>query len=135
MPDGQKRTSVTTTTTIAHLKKKKKRSYLKRHIDFVCRVCDPIIKRSVRHKLVDSASRSQVYAICECIKNVVTCVCPISPQVKQSLQKFRRPLTALSKPKKDLSVEERKKVLNQRGSGFFLPAILSAIASHFLTKN
>lgn len=109
-------------------------SYFKKHTDFVCRFCNPKTKKAARSKLLQSAKPSQVYAICECIRNVVNCQCPVDDATIKKLTKFEKPLTELSKPKRALSVEKRKRVLSQRGAGIFLPLILSSVASYLIDR-
>lgn len=106
--------------------------YLRKHHNFVCRVCSPHVKASVRKTLIGNATNREIYAICECIKNVVNRCCPITDDVRAKLSRFRKPLSALSLQKRKLGVSVRKKILIQRGSGIFLPLIASAVISYLL---
>lgn len=111
-----------------------KSSYLKRHTEFVCRFCSSFTKSSSRKRQLDLAKKSQVYAICECIKNVVTLKCPVDESTRTKLQKFKKPLLRLSQPKRSLTIDQRKQLLNQKGSGIFLPLILSSVASYLIDR-
>lgn len=106
--------------------------YLAKHHKFVCRVCLPSLKPSARKHLISKASNHEIYALCECIRNVVCRSCPISKETLRQLARFQRPLTSLSQDKRKLKVAQRKKILVQRGSGIFLPLIASAVMSYLL---
>jgi len=108
--------------------------YLKRHTDFVCRFCSSSSKPSSRRNQLEKAKKSQVYAVCECIRNVITCKCPVDDSTRAKLQRFKKPLLKLSLPKRSLTIEQRKQLLNQKGSGIFLPLILSSVASYLIDR-
>lgn len=110
------------------------KSYFNQHTEFVCRYCSPKTKPQARRKLLANAKRGEIYALCECIQNVVDLKCPISKATVEKLQKYKQPLLKLSQPKRSLPVEERRKLLNQRGSGVFLPLILSSVASYLIDR-
>lgn len=109
-------------------------SYFSRHVDFVCRFCSPTLKPKARKKLLASAKKSEIYAICECIDNVVSQTCPVPEHTVSQLGKYQLPLLKLVQPKRKVTIDERKKILSQRGSGIFLPLILSTVASYLIDK-
>lgn len=111
-----------------------KRPYLYKHAEFVCKACSPKLKARLRRNLVNNAKPSQIYAICECVKNVVTRECPVSPRIIEKLYRFSRPLMKLSLPKRNVTIDERRKILNQKGAGIFLPLILSSVASYLVDR-
>ena len=112
-----------------------KPSYLSKHAGFCCRVFDKKqLSTRKRNQLIAKASDKQIFAICECIRNVVTCKCPLPSKHKQTLQKYKSTLLKLSGRKASLPVDQRRTLLQQKGSGIFLPLIGSAVASYLINK-
>ena len=114
--------------------KPRKAPYLQKHASFCCRVFASSSQARRRNALISNASDSQVLALCECIKNVLNCVCPVSAKQKAHLGKYQKALIRLCEKKSSLPVVQRKKLLQQKGAGVFLPLIGSAIASYLMNK-
>ena len=109
--------------------------YLSKHAGFCCRVFDKkLLSTRKRNQLIGGATDKQIFALCECIRNVVNCRCPLSNKHKHSLQKYKKTLLKLSSRRAALPVGERRKLLQQKGSGIFLPLIGSAVASYLINK-
>lgn len=112
----------------------KSKPFFKKHYRFVCKVCSPELKNNQRKQLIEKASDSEIFSLCECISNIVSKNCPITKEAKKKILKFKRPLLNLCKPKSKLEVGKRKKILSQSGSGVFLPIVASAVLSYLLNK-
>lgn len=104
---------------------KKKWAFLRR--DFLS-LLGKTKNRKRRKKLIDYADRYDIRAICECIQNFLNEHIDMSPEKIEEIGKYKTLLRSLME--KELTNEERKRALKQRG-GFLpllIPAVLSAIS-------
>jgi len=85
-------------------------------------------KRNYKKVLIDNADKKLLEAICESADNLLIGNLPITLEIKEKLKKHRKSLVKLAD---NTSVEEKKKVLNQKGGflNILIPAIISGVAS------
>ena len=85
-------------------------------------------KRNYKKILIDNADAKLLEAICESADNLLIGNLPITEENKHALKKHRKSLVKLAD---NTSIEQKKKVLNQRGGflNILIPAIISGVAS------
>lgn len=111
-----------------------KSNYLSKHHRFICKVCSPHLSSKSRKLLLSKASDEEIFAVCECICNVVEKHCPIQKSTLKKLVPFKNQLLKLGSGKSFASLTERRKILSQKGSGTFLPLIASSVISYLMQK-
>lgn len=78
-----------------------------------------------RRGLILGADKQLVDCLCECALNVLNGNIPLKPSEKRKLKKYKQNLRSLVNKK--VSVQKKKKTLNQKGG--FLGALLTPILS------
>ena len=76
-----------------------------------------------RKALVDSATNSQIDAICSCADNLLSQRIPLSPRARQRLRPYKSAIRVLAD--RSVSRQRKRRVLNQKGG--FIGALLSTV--------
>ena len=82
--------------------------------------------------LLKTATNEQLCAICECCLNVINRNCPINNLQLKQLKPYKK--TLLNLVYKKGSAKSKRKILQQRGSGIFLPLLLPLALSYLAGK-
>ncbi len=85
-------------------------------------------KRDYKKILIENADKKLLEAICESADNLLVGNLPITDEIKAKLKKHRKSLVKLAD---NTTIEEKKKILNQKGGfiNILIPAIISGVAS------
>jgi len=85
-------------------------------------------KRDDKKILIENADKKLLEAICESADNLLVGNLPITDEIKAKLKKHRKSLVKLAD---NTTIEEKKKILNQKGGfiNILIPAIISGVAS------
>lgn len=80
----------------------------------------------LRRKMIQGASKEMIQCVSECCQNVLKGNVALSPSQKQRLKSKRQHLRTLAD--KRVSIQKKKRVLNQKGGLFPLLALAPIIA-------
>ncbi len=99
-----------------------------KHIDYLSLLGKEKCKRR-RDLLLDYASKEQIYAIAECIDNVLRGVVPLKQDQLRRLKKYKTPMRHVSDRR--TPVVTKRETLKQKGGflGALIPLAVSAIGS------
>ena len=85
-----------------------------------------LLPKNIKKSILKHLDCKSINLICEICINILKKNIPLKPEV---LRKFRRHRHIIKRlVDKDTPLKRKKFVLNQRGSGFFLPLLFSAVA-------
>lgn len=87
-------------------------------------------KPKLRKAILSSSNIDLIKTICEIAFNISKGNYPLTPNTKEQLTKYKKPLRCLSCPKKPLHL--KRKVLIQQGG--FIPSLIASIAVGLLSK-
>jgi hypothetical protein len=96
----------------------------------------PKISKKLRQKIINDCDTGLVRTISECCLNVAKKKVKLKPNNERKLTKFRKLISVLGAKK--FSIQRKKKLLGQSGSGFFLPllfSILTPVISNLISSN
>lgn len=109
----------------------KKRNVGIKYLENQMKILKPIIDAPRNHKikLIKTANKKTITAICEAVSNILAGNIPINNEIKSKLKKYRKSLHSLCE--KNHSIKKRKEILGQKGGylGLVLPAIITGISS------
>jgi len=83
--------------------------------------------KGYRNTLIESATPEQIRCLCECTLNVLNCCVPVNDLKKKKLHTHKNLVRKIAL--QDLPVEDKQKILLQKGGGIILPLIVSAVLS------
>lgn len=98
-----------------------KKSSIKSYIQLLVDSPDPKLTQA----LLKIAPDEVVKTICNAAYNLTNGSVPLSKGRKAFFRKYKAPITYLIQPTK--SVKQKKRLLVQRGGGFFVPLLLSTV--------
>ncbi|PJE78546.1 hypothetical protein CI610_02516 [invertebrate metagenome] len=93
-------------------------SYLEKHckdLEYFCQA-----EPSIRKAILEKASKSFIYCLCECIQNILQGRLPLTPKQKKRLSRHKQKCRQLLKS----PFKTKKRIIQQGG---FLPAITSIL--------
>ena len=106
-------------------KDSKKHGLAHKHRHFLALLCSMRRSLAKRNILLDSADPEHIYAICDCVYNVLKGNVKVKKHEFIKLKKYKDTLRLIVKP--NLSLKKRRQTIKQKGG--FLPLILPMIAS------
>lgn len=104
--------------------------FSQKHIGILRSLC--LLLPAERRILLRHIDLKLTRCICECAYNVLHGTVKLSPEQKAQLAKHASLLRQLVK--RGEKIENKRKIVQQRGGGAFLPSLLTPILSMLLTK-
>ena len=99
----------------------KKHAHIQKYIELLAANQDPALTLS----LLKSAPDSVIKTICNAAFNLTNGSIDLTPKQNKFFRKYKHPISKLVQPHH--SIKHKKKVLIQKGGGFFIPLLLSAV--------
>lgn len=95
-------------------------------------------KPAIRREILKQADEKLSYAICEICHNFLRGNVPCSKHKLKKLKKYKNKIRKLATIKKHKTLKKYKKLLQQKGTGIFLPLILepavTGLISYLVSK-
>ena len=100
---------------------KKKNTFIKSYIQLLADNPDP----KLTQLLLKTAPDDVIKTICNAAYNLTNGSVPLSKSRKTFFRKYKLPITILVQPNRD--IRQKKRVLVQKGGGYFVPLLLSTV--------
>jgi hypothetical protein len=100
---------------------KRKKTYIKRYIKLLAVNQDPVLNLS----LLKAAPDAVIKTLCNAAYNLTNGSVRLTNNQKRFFRKYKIPITELVQPA--TSIRRKRNLLVQRGGGFFIPALLTAV--------
>ena len=101
--------------------KKRKNNLIKSYVQLLADNPDPKLTQT----LLKAAPDDVVKTICNAAYNVTNGSVPLTRGRKAFFRKYKAPITSLIQP--DRGIKQKRRVLIQKGGGFFVPLLLTTV--------
>ena len=99
----------------------KKNALVRRYIKLLVANPDPVLTQA----LLKAAPEEVIKSICNAAYNVTNGCVKLNKHQKALFRRYKQPITYIVQPNK--SIIKKRRVLVQRGGGFFIPLLLSTV--------